>query len=126
MRFRRGVRYSDRVPDRDCLPANEDLFHQQPQDLLPLGHVQCLAPRLQSCTEIGERLDQSQIFGLIAGGRFQRLQFSLNGLIVLAEFWHPATELLETRQTFLVGNQQAVHSLRQSCTIPAQLICALF
>ena len=75
--------------------------------------------------EVGERLDQPQVLGLITGGRFQRLQFGLNCLILLAEFWHAATELFQARQTLLVGNQQAVHTFPQSCMIPAQLIFAL-
>ena len=55
--------------------------------------------------EIGERLDQLQIFGFVTGGRFQRLQFGLNRLISLAEFWHAATKLIQAHQTFLGGNQ---------------------
>ena len=75
--------------------------------------------------EVGERLDEPQILGLIAGGRFQRLQFGLNRLILLAEFWHAATELFQARQTFLVGHQQAVHTFPQSRMVPAQLIFSL-
>ena len=56
--------------------------------------------------EIDERLDEPQIFGLITGGRFQRPQFGLNRMILLAEFWHAATKLIQAHQTFLVGNQQ--------------------
>ena len=75
--------------------------------------------------EIDEGLDEPQIFGLISGGRFQRLQFGLNRLILFAEFWHAATKLIQAHQTFLVGNQQAVHAFPQSCMIPAQLIFSL-
>lgn len=65
--------------------------------------------------EVGERLDQPQILGLIASGRFQRLQFGLHRLILLAEFWHAAAELFQARQALLIGDQQAIHTLRQSC-----------
>jgi hypothetical protein len=93
------------VPDGDRLPAYQDLFHKQPENLLPFRHVQRLRPLPQSCVEVSQRLDEPQILGLIAGSRFQRQQFSLNRLILLAEFWHAATELFQTHQTFLVGNQ---------------------
>jgi hypothetical protein len=61
------------VSDGDRFPAHENLFHQQSQNPLPLGHVQCLCTRAQPCMKVGERLDQPQIPGLIASGRFQRL-----------------------------------------------------
>lgn len=104
-RFRRGVRHPNGVPDGDCLPADQDLFHKQPQNLLPFRHVQRLRPLPQPCMEASQRLDEAQILGLIAGGRFQRQQFGLNRLILFAEFWHAATELFQAHQTFLVGNQ---------------------
>ena len=120
-----GSRYPNRVSDGDRFPAHEDLFHQQSQDLLPLGHVQRVCPRPQPCAEIGERLDQPQILGLIAGGRFQRLQFGLNGLVLLAKLRHSAAQLVQTHQAFLISNQQPVHALRQPSMIPAQLLLPL-
>jgi len=114
------------VSDGDCFPAHEDLFHQQSHDLLLLGHVQRVCPRPQPCAEIGKRLDQPQILGLIADRRFQRLQFGLNGLVLLAKLRHSGAQLVQTHQAFLVGNQQAVHALRQPSMIPAQLLLPLF
>ncbi|MBZ5621814.1 MAG: hypothetical protein LAQ69_24255 [Acidobacteriia bacterium] len=60
--------------------------------------------------EVSQRLDEPQILGLIAGGRFPRQQFGLNRLILLAEFWHPATELFQAHQTFLVSSFQTTAS----------------
>jgi hypothetical protein len=113
------------VADGDRFPAHEDLFHQQSQDLLSLGHVQRVCPRPQPGAKIGKRLDQPQIPGLIAFDRFQRLQFGLEGLVLLAKLRHSAAQLLQTHQTFLIGNQQPVHALRQPSTIPPQLLLPL-
>jgi len=95
-----GSRYPNRVSDGDRFPTHEDLFHQQSQDLLLLGRVQRVCPRPQPCAEIGERLDQPQILGWIAGRRFQRLQFGLNGLVLPAKLWHSAAQLVRTHQAF--------------------------
>jgi hypothetical protein len=61
------------VSDGDRFPAHEDLFRQQSQDPLSLGHVQRVCPRPQPGAKIGKRLDQPQVLGLSACGRFQGL-----------------------------------------------------
>ncbi len=55
--------------------------------------------------EVVECFNQSQILGLIVGGCFQRLQFGLNRLILLAELRHAAAELFQTCKALLVSNQ---------------------
>ena len=56
---------------------------------------------------------------MVAGSRLQRLQFGLNRLLLFAEFRHPAAKLLQAYQTFLIGVQQAVHTLGQPGVVPA-------
>ena len=55
----------------------------------------------------------------------QRLPFGLNRLLLFAEFRHPAAQLVQAHQTFLIGVQQAVHALLQPGMIAAQYLLSL-
>ena len=101
------------MTDRKRLLSHQDLLHQQTQDFLLLGYLQRSGPRLQPATEISEGFDQPEALRWVGCHRFQRLLFSLNRLLLLAEFRHPAPKLSQTHQAFLVGVQQAVHALLQ-------------
>ena len=91
------------MANRNRILVHQDLFYQQSQDFLALGHLQCVYPCPQPVTEIGERFDQPQALRMVAGGRLQRLQSGLNRLLLFAEFRHPAAKLLQAYQTFLIG-----------------------
>ena len=101
------------MPNRNRIPADEDFFDEQPQYLLSLEDIQGIRTCAQAAAETSKCLDQPQILGLIGCGRFQRLQFSLNGLVLPAKLRHPAAQLLQTHQFILIGNQQPIHALRQ-------------
>ena len=88
-------RYPDRVTDRECIPAHQDLLYQQAGNLLPLGDRKRIRPRPQLGTEIREGFRQPQAVGLVGSVRCQRLQFGLNRLLLLAEFRHPTAKLLQ-------------------------------
>jgi hypothetical protein len=114
------------MTNRKGIPAHQDLFHQQAHDFLPLGHLQRIRPQPQPGREIGERFDQPQAVSLVGRGRVQRLQFSLNRLLLLAEVRHPTAKLLQACQTFLIGVQQAIHALLQPGMFPVQQFLSLF
>jgi len=107
------TRYPDRVTDRECIPAHQDLLYQQAGDFLPFSDRKRIRPQPQLGTEISERFRQAQAVGLVGSGRFQRLQFGLDRLLLFAEFRHPTAKLFQAYQTFLIGVQQAVHALLQ-------------
>jgi hypothetical protein len=113
------------MTDRKGIPAHQNLFHQQSQNFLTLGHLQGVGPQAQLGAEFGERLDQPQALGIICGGRFQRLPFGLNRLLLFAEFRHPAAQLVQAHQTFLISAQQAVHALLQPGVVLAQYLLLL-
>jgi hypothetical protein len=114
------------MADRKGFPVHQNLFHQQSQDFLTLGHLQCIGSQPQLGAEIGERFDQPSALGIVRGGRFQRLPFGLNCMLLLAQFRHPAAQLVQAHQTFLISVQQAVHALLQPGMIPAQYLLSLF
>jgi hypothetical protein len=53
------------MTDRKAVPVHHDLFHQQSQDFLTLGHLQRICPPPQPGTEIGERFDEPQAVGVV-------------------------------------------------------------
>lgn len=110
------------MANSDCVPTHEDFFDKQPQDLLSFGDIQGIGTCSQAAAKISECLNQPQILGLIGCGRFQRLQFRLNGLVLAAEFGHAAAQLFQTHQSILIGCQQPIHALRQPAMIPVQLL----
>src|SRR5271169_2321 len=65
--IRLRMRHANRMPNGDRLAANKDVLHQQAENLLALGHVQGGRPLAQSCMEVVECFNQSQILGLIVG-----------------------------------------------------------
>jgi hypothetical protein len=113
------------MADGKGVSTHQNLFHQQSQDFLTLGHLQCVGPQPQLGAETGERFDQPQALGIVRGGRFQRLPCGLNRLLLLAQFRHPAAKLVQAHQTLLISVQQAVHALLQPGVIPAQYLLSL-
>jgi hypothetical protein len=53
------------MADRDALAADDDLFDEQPDDALALGHVQGLGAVAQACEELAQGVCQAQVGGLI-------------------------------------------------------------
>jgi len=46
------------MADGKGVSTHQNLFHQQAQDFLTLGYLQCVRPQPQLGAEIGERFDQ--------------------------------------------------------------------
>ena len=59
------MRNPDGMAYRKGVSTHQNLFHQQSQDFLTLGHLQRICPPPQPGTEIGERFDEPQAVGVV-------------------------------------------------------------
>jgi hypothetical protein len=67
------------MAERDRVATDEHLFDDEPEDLLPLAHVQGLRARPQRGAEPGERLGEVDVTRLIHSGKLQPVEFRGNG-----------------------------------------------
>ena len=110
------------MPDRDGVLAHQNLLRQQPKDLLTFCNIESVSPRPNPSAEISEAVNQAQVLVLVGGGRLQRLQLRLDGLLLLAQFRDAMAQLVQAEQVFLIRRDQALHSVRQSGLLSLQAV----
>jgi RNA-directed DNA polymerase len=111
----------DRMPQRDRVAVDQHLFHDEPQDLLPLVHVQGLGPYPQIGAEPAERLGQLEVARVVHRGQLQGVELRRNGARLFLEFRHPLAELLQGRQPVLVRAEEPFTTLVQTGLLALQL-----
>ena len=62
------------MAERDRVATDEDLFHDEPEDLLPFAHVQGLGARPQLGAKPGERLRELDVARFVHGRQIQRFE----------------------------------------------------
>ena len=98
----------------DCSAIDENLLHQQAQDLLTLTHIECLRAGAQLSSKSRQRLCYLQIPCFVYCGHFQRMQFGFDSLHLPAQLGHTMTQLRQRYQTFLIGIDQTLDTFLQS------------
>jgi hypothetical protein len=77
------------MTDGDAVRTDPNFSDERAHDLLPLRDVERLGARPQAGAELGERVAQAQIAGLINGGRLDRLPLRRDRLLLRAQRRHP-------------------------------------
>ncbi len=109
------------MADGDAVVADQNFLDQQPENLPALGDVEGFGRPAQTLQETRQGFGQPQHGGLVGCPIPQRLQFALQALLALAQAGHPAAQVVERQQVFLVGGQQTLHALAQAGHLAIQL-----
>ena len=121
--IRSGLDCADgnRVADRERVAVDQDLFYNEPEDLLALADVQGLGARPQCGAEPGEGLGELQIIRVVHRGHLQRVELRRNGVRLLLEVRHPLTQLGQRRQAVLIGAEEPLAACLQAGLLALQL-----
>jgi len=101
------------VSDSDCLTADQNFLDDQPNDFLPLDHIQCLGSGAKSPTKLGKCFGKSQVCGLILRRYLERVQLRFESLLLLAQTRYALPQLGQRDQFFLIGGHKARHMVFQ-------------
>jgi len=103
------------MANRDRFATDENLFHEETQDLLALSHIECFSSRAPPTSEGRQGLSHLQIPGFVHCGHRQRVEFRFDRWYLPTQVWHALAQLRQHHQAFLRGVDQALHTLLQSC-----------
>jgi hypothetical protein len=94
------------VADGDVVFADQDLFDDQPDDLLALLDAEVLGVGSEPCAEAGERLGELEVgLGVVQLG-VESVQLGLHGGLAFAHLGRAGAEFFERDQLLLVAVQQ--------------------
>ena len=115
-----SLRDWNRVFDPDCLPVNQNLFHNQTQDLLSFTDIQGFPCATKPFKEAFHRSSEPEKGALVNGRSLQALQFCMQSFFSLSQLRHPLAQFIELKKVFLIGIQQLFDGLLDTCYFLAQ------
>jgi hypothetical protein len=93
------------VFDPDCLPVNQNLFHDQTQDLLSFFDIKGLRRATQPFKEAFHCFSEAEKSALVNDRSLQTLQLCMQSFFSLSQLRHPLAQLVKLKKVFLIGIQ---------------------
>src|SRR6202023_356479 len=112
------------VPDDDSVVSDRDLLDQQSDHALTLDYVESFGGRAQTGEKPGQRFSETQIGGAVGRLVCDRLQLGAGRVLAPTQLGHAVAQLIERKEVFLVGGEQARNALLQTSEIAAKPIFA--
>lgn len=94
------------MADRDVVFADEDLAHDEPDDLLALPDGEVFGRGGEPGAEAFERLGELEVGLSVVQFGVERVQLGLQGGLAFAQVGHAGAELVERDELLLVAVQQ--------------------
>ena len=117
-----SLRNRNRVFDPDCLPVNQNLFHNQTQDLLSFFDVKGFRCAAKPFKEAFHCFSDAEKSALVNGCSLKGLQLCMQSFYSLSQLRHPFTQLIELKKVFLISIQKLFDGLLNPCYFLAQHI----
>ncbi|MHC1729801.1 MAG: reverse transcriptase domain-containing protein [Syntrophobacteraceae bacterium] len=117
-----SLRNRNRVFDPDCLPVNQNLFHNQTQDLLSFFNIKSFRCAAKPFKEAFHCFSDAEKSALVNGCSLQALQLCMQSFFSLSQLRHPLAQLIELKKVFLISIQKLFDGLVNPCYFLAQHI----
>ena len=108
--------------DPDCLPVNQNLFHNQTQDLLSFFDIKGFRCAAKPLKEAFHCFSEAEKSALVNGRSLQALQLCMQSFFSLSQLRHPLAQLIELKKVFLISIQKPFDGLLNPCYFLAQHI----
>ena len=76
------------MPDGDGIGAHENLLDKEPDDFSTANQIETLCVTLQSCTEVIEAVNHTQVSGLVLSCQVKGLELGANRVLLLSKVRH--------------------------------------
>ncbi len=110
-----SLRNRNRVFDPDCLPVNQNLFHNQTQDLLSFFDIKGFRCAAKPFKEAFHCFSDAEKSALVNGCSLQALQLCMQSFFSLSQLRHPLAQLIELKKVFLISIQKLFDGLLNPC-----------